>query len=108
MTRGGVPLAVRVDHYGVAAARVGDKSLAICLGNLRFNIHGPASHSPRKLYHAAGLLSLVPVQTLNEDILPAAVLITIIRDGRHILGLLYCHKVQSRTEVSEVTEAAMR
>ena len=90
------------------AAGVGDKALAVGPGCLRLNVHSPASRSPRKLYHAAGLLSLVSVQTLNEDILSAAVLITIICDGCHILGLLYCHKLQSRTEVAEVPEAAMR
>ena len=91
--RGGATLAVRANPDGVTAARVGNKPFAISPRYLRFNVYGPASRSPRKLYHAAGLLSLVSVQTLNEDILSAAVLITIICDGCHILRLLYCHKL---------------
>ena len=56
------------------AARVGDKPLAVGPGCLRLNVHSPdPSCLPRN--HTAGLPSLVPLPTLNEDILPQAVVL---------------------------------
>ena len=46
----------------MAAAGVGDKSLAICPRYLRFNVHGPASRRRRKLYHTAAFAIMRAIQ----------------------------------------------